>query len=174
MWSHNLVSTLELMPSVMAGTMDWLLSQIGLEDVSGSKKTPSHSLLFWALARIKQQLCTFFPFFLGLEPGGYLEVMLQQVNGLFLSSPNAGYNPWNKNHETTVGSFHILGHPGGQCGRRLRCMVVDKHFSKYSTNERDVAWKRGEDRWSGGVQQLWNITWRWMWICSKQSRGGRF
>ena len=114
------------------------------------------------------------PFFLGLEPGGYLEVMLQQVNGLFLSSPNAGYEPWNKDHETTVGSFHILGHPGGQCGRRLRCMVVDKHFSKYSTNERDVAWKRGEDRWSAGVQQLWNITRRWMWICSEQSRGGRF
>ena len=93
MWSSNLVSTLELMPSVMAGSMDWLLSQIGLEDVSGSNSIAFSAL--WALARIKQQLCTFFPFFLGLEPGGYLEVMLQQVNELFLSSPNAGYEPWN-------------------------------------------------------------------------------
>ena len=61
----------------MAGFMAWLLAQIGLEDVSGSD-------LFVKTLQNETTILYFLPMTnAGLEPGGYLEVMLQQVLNRF-------------------------------------------------------------------------------------------
>ena len=75
----------------------------------------------------------------GLEPGGYLEVMLQQVcEKIHTIKPMIQIK--------CLGSHCILGHPGSELWCCHCCLVVDRAFSKYSPIEEGVARGGGEEQ----------------------------
>ena len=109
----------------MAGFIVSLLAQIGLEDVSGSDlltKTLNKTTIFYFLPMKNA----------GLGPGGYLEVMLQQVcEKIHTIKPMIQIK--------CLGSHCILGHPGSELWCCHCSLVVDQLFPKYTSNEQCAA-----------------------------------